>query len=97
MKYWEVTQELDDAELRWKPPNVQAKTRNIEATSYVLLTYATINNVTSGLQVIKWLVKQRNPNGGFGSTQVRSSRTLTFSLWHTYDIDLFDIVQSRFE
>ncbi|XP_045202749.2 CD109 antigen-like [Mercenaria mercenaria] len=69
MKYWEVQEEPDMSGLKWIPPHHQARSRNIETTAYVLLAYATSGKITSGLSVIRWLVNQRNPNGGFGSTQ----------------------------
>ncbi|XP_017876968.1 CD109 antigen-like isoform X2 [Ceratina calcarata] len=42
---------------------------DVEMTSYALLTYLRRNLVTDSLPVMKWLVKQRNAEGGFASTQ----------------------------
>lgn len=42
---------------------------DVEMTSYALLTYLRRNLVTDSLPVMKWLVKQRNAEGGFSSTQ----------------------------
>jgi len=39
-------------------------------TAYALLTYALQNDASGSLPVAKWLIAQRNPNGGFVSTQV---------------------------
>ena len=46
-----------------------------ETTAYALLTTLNmINNVnekiSAGLSIVRWLSTQRNPWGGFGSTQV---------------------------
>ena len=46
------------------------KAQAIETTSYALLAYLELQNVNSGLPLVKWLVQQRNPHGGFVSTQV---------------------------
>jgi len=45
-------------------------TQSIETTAYALLLYAEERDIDIGLKIVKWLIKQRNPNGGFGSTQV---------------------------
>lgn len=70
MTHWELEHEpTDPVLLRYCP---QARSTNIETTAYVLLIHAVATDVTSGLDIIKWLVRQRNANGGFGSTQVCS-------------------------
>lgn len=43
---------------------------DVETTSYALLTYLERNLVADSLTVMKWLVRQRNAEGGFASTQV---------------------------
>ncbi|XP_064609434.1 CD109 antigen-like [Liolophura sinensis] len=58
---------LPDAEF-WTPPII-IRSQNVEATSYALLTIAERRKTTDGLPVIKWLAQQRNPTGGYASTQ----------------------------
>lgn len=55
----------------WNPPHSQSNAIDIELTSYILMNYAMNNDVENGLPVLRWLTSQRNPNGGFASTQVR--------------------------
>ncbi|XP_067660553.1 CD109 antigen-like [Haliotis asinina] len=52
----------------WKPPSAK-KAIDIEMTAYGLLTYGERENYSGGLNIMKWLVSQRNPHGGFISTQ----------------------------
>ena len=54
----------------WRAPYYQAGASNIEATAYALLTYTHKGDIVKAMEVAKWIVKQRNPNGGFSSTQV---------------------------
>ncbi|XP_011686942.1 PREDICTED: CD109 antigen-like isoform X7 [Wasmannia auropunctata] len=42
---------------------------DVEMTSYALLLYLRRNLITDAIPVMKWLVKQRNTEGGFASTQ----------------------------
>ncbi|XP_017758263.1 PREDICTED: CD109 antigen-like isoform X2 [Eufriesea mexicana] len=42
---------------------------DVEMTSYALLTYLSRNLVVDSIPIMKWLVKQRNAEGGFASTQ----------------------------
>ncbi|XP_046483767.1 CD109 antigen isoform X3 [Neodiprion pinetum] len=42
---------------------------DVEMTSYALLTYLRRNMVADSLPIMKWLVSQRNADGGFASTQ----------------------------
>ncbi|KAG6796738.1 antigen [Apis mellifera caucasica] len=42
---------------------------DVEMTSYSLLTYLERNLIADSIPVMKWLVKQRNAEGGFASTQ----------------------------
>jgi alpha-2-macroglobulin len=45
-------------------------------TSYVLLAYLTglptpsSEDLSVASRIVKWIIKQQNPNGGFSSTQV---------------------------
>ncbi|KAK9304587.1 hypothetical protein QLX08_004027 [Tetragonisca angustula] len=42
---------------------------DVEMTSYALLTYLRRNLVADSIPIMKWLVQQRNAEGGFASTQ----------------------------
>ncbi|XP_033743827.1 CD109 antigen-like isoform X3 [Pecten maximus] len=53
----------------WSPPHQQSKPVDIEMTSYGLMVFAQNSQFTEGLPFMKWITKQRNPNGGFSSTQ----------------------------
>ena len=46
-----------------------SRTVDVEMTSYALLTYLRKNDLTDATAIMKWLVKQRNAEGGFASTQ----------------------------
>lgn len=41
----------------------------VEMTSYALLSYIERNDLKNALQIVNWLIDQRNENGGFYSTQ----------------------------
>lgn len=49
---------------RWHP-----RSNDVEITSYILLAILDKDGAESALPVIKWLISQRNSNGGFASTQ----------------------------
>ena len=71
LKYWQVGSD-DSCETtnRWHPPTCQAAASNIELNAYALLSYITKNDLSSAINVMKWLTAQRNSLGGFASTQV---------------------------
>ena len=51
---------------------------DIEITAYALLAHLHMsadpqNDVHTMLPIVRWLTAQRNPNGGFLSTQVRNT------------------------
>lgn len=70
-KHWEKPAEevSPDAHSGWSPPYSQARAINIEMTSYVLRTYSQLKNISMSLPIAKWIIAQRNANGGFSSTQ----------------------------
>jgi len=39
-------------------------------TAYALLIYSLSEDVSGAVPIAKWIIAQRNPNGGFSSTQV---------------------------
>jgi hypothetical protein len=49
-------------------------------TSYVLLTYTARNDFNGGLDIMKWIALQRNPHGGYASTQVKKIVLLNIKL-----------------
>lgn len=77
-KFWDVPSRdgspgsgpvpLVPGEQFWTPPII-IRSQDVEATSYALLTIAERGDTTDGLPVIKWLAQQRNPTGGYASTQ----------------------------
>lgn len=59
-----------EQKLRWQSPNPRARPVDIETSAYALLYLAEKNDLSQGMKIVNWLVSQRNPNGGFSSTQV---------------------------
>lgn len=72
MKHWEKSSSHEDKDKAnpWRPPYQQARSVDIEMTSYVLLTYVYHGSINDAVPIVKWIVAQRNPDGGFSSTQV---------------------------
>ncbi|XP_052104443.1 CD109 antigen-like isoform X2 [Mytilus californianus] len=71
-KYWKLPDNAANTiqpYIRWKPPKVNVRALDIEITSYILLIYNRRNDIENGVRVVKWLNKQKNPFGGFISTQ----------------------------
>ncbi|KAL5016384.1 hypothetical protein ScPMuIL_005973 [Solemya velum] len=69
MKYWHKPEVPGTSPPRWRSPNQQAKSVDIEMTSYALLYYIRTNDITGGIPVMKWITSQRNSLGGYHSTQ----------------------------
>uniref|UniRef100_A0A336LNM3 CD109 antigen n=1 Tax=Culicoides sonorensis TaxID=179676 RepID=A0A336LNM3_CULSO len=65
-KYWNKPIPKSDDKNPWygKPNSV-----NVEMTAYALLAYLQAGQEASAFPILKWLVSQRNENGGFQSTQ----------------------------
>ncbi|XP_052100569.1 alpha-2-macroglobulin-like isoform X3 [Mytilus californianus] len=71
MKYWSRTEKKEDAKKKqkWYYTAVSAE---VEMTAYALLAHVTgeqQNAATNARPMVMWLTKQRNPRGGFSSTQ----------------------------
>lgn len=49
----------------------QARSAQIEMTSYVLLALFRRGSFNEAIELMKWLSMQRNHLGGYGTTQVR--------------------------
>ncbi|XP_048758952.2 CD109 antigen-like isoform X2 [Ostrea edulis] len=69
MKHWHKAKTQTNSHHYWSPPHQQSNPVDIEMTSYALLVYAANDQFTDGLPVMKWVTSQRNPRGGFSSTQ----------------------------
>ncbi|ELK38726.1 Alpha-2-macroglobulin [Myotis davidii] len=71
--HWERPQKTRAPEGYFYQP--QAPSAEVEMTSYVLLAYLTaqpapsLEDLTSALHIVKWIIKQQNSYGGFSSTQ----------------------------
>ncbi|KPU73329.1 Thioester-containing protein 2, isoform C [Drosophila ananassae] len=66
-KWWskvDPTSSSEVARVYWKP-----RSNDVEITSYVLLALLEKEAADKSLPIIKWLIAQRNSNGGFSSTQ----------------------------
>jgi len=66
LKWWSKPIPKDNKNPHYSLP----RSVDVEMTSYALLSYLKRNLVTDAIPVMKWLVKQRNTEGGFASTQV---------------------------
>lgn len=49
----------------------QPRSADIEMASYLLLSHHKLGVIAEGLSIVRWLSRQRNHLGGFGSTQVK--------------------------
>ena len=67
MKWWSKPLPEDAEKNPWYS---LSRTVDVEMTSYALLAYLRRNMLTEATQIMKWLVRQRNVEGGFASTQV---------------------------
>ncbi|KAK3780502.1 hypothetical protein RRG08_012458, partial [Elysia crispata] len=71
MRYWHKTEAPKAKQGSWHSPH-STKAIDTEMTSYVLLTYALKADKVGGKGgkgIMQWVAQQRNPNGGFTSTQ----------------------------
>lgn len=57
--------------MNWQPPTTNARAIDVEMTAYALSVYNLKKDELNGYQVLLWLGRQRNGNGGFISTQVK--------------------------
>ncbi|XP_070523106.1 CD109 antigen isoform X3 [Cardiocondyla obscurior] len=65
LKWWSKPIPKDNKNPHYALP----RSVDVEMTSYSLLLYLRRNLVADAIPVMKWLVKQRNTEGGFASTQ----------------------------
>lgn len=59
-------------------PSWQPRSTELELVSYVLLSLQRLGRAADGVQLARWLSRQRNQGGGFGSTQVRTRQKWTY-------------------
>uniref|UniRef100_A0A673AWP2 CD109 molecule n=1 Tax=Sphaeramia orbicularis TaxID=375764 RepID=A0A673AWP2_9TELE len=55
----------------------QPRSGDIELAAYVLLSHHALGRMVEAVELMKWLSKQRNGFGGYGSTQVRINTNIT--------------------
>ncbi|XP_033742010.1 pregnancy zone protein-like isoform X2 [Pecten maximus] len=68
--HWTRPEEEPQVEYpRWRPSHIQSKGIDIELTSYIMMIYTRRPDTDNALLILKWLSAQRNPDGGFSSTQ----------------------------
>ncbi|XP_012587791.1 PREDICTED: alpha-2-macroglobulin-like [Condylura cristata] len=71
--HWQHPGKLRQPETLYFQP--RAPSAEVEMTSYVLLAYLTVQprpsskDLSVASRIVKWIIKQQNPNGGFSSTQ----------------------------
>ncbi|XP_069579786.1 CD109 antigen [Brachyistius frenatus] len=90
--------EIQDGVPTWSSPDAglssswQPRSADMEMAAYVLLSQHRQGRTSEGLDLMKWLSRQRNHNGGFGSTQdtvVALQALSTFAaLRGSLDVDL---------
>ncbi|XP_054618543.1 CD109 antigen [Dunckerocampus dactyliophorus] len=89
--------DMTDGVPRWTSPGSglaeswQPRTADIEMASYVLLGLHKTGRLAEGVGLVKWLGRQRNPGGGFGSTQdtvVALQALSTFAVLLDRDVNL---------
>jgi len=89
---------IDEEFLFWAKPRSEEDKANprandtlsvdVEMTAYCLLTYLQRGLVTEALPIMRWMVAQRNSNGGFASTQVLRWLEASYSSLKTYFMNL---------
>lgn len=67
--YWTESSPIGRRQTYARALQSRAPARDIETTAYALLTYMALGHHAQAFPIVKWLVSQRNPYGGFHSTQ----------------------------
>ncbi|XP_060554762.1 CD109 antigen-like isoform X2 [Ruditapes philippinarum] len=67
--YWQERTTIVRRQTITRSSQTRAPARDIETSAYALLTYMTLGHHAGAFPIVKWLVAQRNPYGGFSSTQ----------------------------
>ena len=79
--HWEANKNKPTEKTTWNWIS-KSNPANTEMTTYGLMAY--ISGLTpfgrrlDHFKIVKWLVSQRNPHGGFGSTQVSKALTTLY-------------------
>ncbi|XP_053387777.1 CD109 antigen-like [Mercenaria mercenaria] len=68
-KYWTASTTVAKREIGDRSLAKRAPSADIEASSYALLAYMKLGRTSEAFPIVKWLVSQRNPTGGYRSTQ----------------------------
>ncbi|XP_041450764.1 CD109 antigen isoform X1 [Drosophila obscura] len=63
-KWWSKAAEQPTPSTVWRP-----RSNDVELTAYVLIALLEQSPAETSLPIVKWLIGQRNSNGGFASTQ----------------------------
>lgn len=66
LTHWERAASKEELNDPW---NFQPSSINAEMTAYALLAYIEAGRDTDAIPIMRWLITQRNANGGFQSTQ----------------------------
>ncbi|XP_076081497.1 CD109 antigen-like isoform X1 [Mytilus galloprovincialis] len=69
MKYWTYASSFTSNGNAWSSSYMQSISIDIETSAYALLAYTGRNLPLDGYHVMKWIITQRNSNGGFASSQ----------------------------
>ncbi|XP_067664533.1 CD109 antigen-like [Haliotis asinina] len=84
VKFWTATKTTSFPKRQpWSRQRRFSSPIDIETTAYVLLSHVVRGELGEGLKVMKWIVRQRNPNGGFTSTQDTVIALDALSSFHT--------------
>ncbi|XP_059152608.1 CD109 antigen-like [Physella acuta] len=70
--YWRADssdEEQQEHPPRWRPVHKQARSADVIITSYAVLTFVALGRLEEAVPAVTWLTSQRNPQGGFVSTQ----------------------------
>ncbi|PIK40231.1 hypothetical protein BSL78_22928 [Apostichopus japonicus] len=70
-KHWSSAEDetVEDEDDYWYRPYHGPPSSEVEMTSYALLTYLEMDDIPGASSIAKWMTHQRNPFGGYGSTQ----------------------------
>lgn len=63
-KWWSKQKEVESTPWYYRP-----RSNDVEMSSYILLALMETEGTDVALPIVKWLISQRNSNGGFASTQ----------------------------
>jgi len=89
--HWEKDRSLEEpvGAAVWRSPYRQSRSIDIEMTAYGLLIFSHLaasgrRDMSQALAIAKWIIGQRNPNGGFSSTQVEMTSLYISYHHHPY-------------